>query len=39
MIETLRNERLLDMKKSMETVAHYLRNSRASAYLYAKKDN
>lgn len=37
LIEVLRNEGLLDMKKSMETVAQHLGVSRASVYLYAKK--
>lgn len=37
MIEVLRNEGLLDVKKSMETVAQHLGVSRASVYLYAKK--
>lgn len=37
LIEVLRNEGLLDVKKSMETVAHHLGVSRASVYLYAKK--
>lgn len=37
LIEVLRNEGLLDVKKSMETVAQHLGVSRASVYLYAKK--
>ena len=39
LIEVLRNEGLLDIKKSMETVAQHLGISRASVYLYAKKDS
>ncbi|HGN1705123.1 TPA: transcriptional regulator [Providencia rettgeri] len=39
LIEILRSEGLLDVKKSMETVAQHLGISRASVYLYAKKDN
>lgn len=37
LIEILRNEGLLDVKKAMETVAQHLGISRASVYLYAKK--
>ncbi|WP_369311154.1 transcriptional regulator [Providencia rettgeri] len=37
LIEILRSEGLLDVKKSMETVAQHLGVSRASVYLYAKK--
>ncbi len=39
LIEVLRNEGLLDVKKSMETVAQHLGISRASVYLYAKKES
>lgn len=39
LIEVLRNEGLLDIKKSMETVAQHLGISRASVYLYAKKES
>ncbi len=39
LIETLRNEGLLDVKKSMETIAQHLGVSRASVYLYAKKES
>ncbi|GAB1437598.1 PAS domain-containing protein [Providencia sp.] len=38
LIEILRSEGLLDVKKSMETVAQHLGISRASVYLYAKKE-
>lgn len=37
LIEILRKEGLLDVKKAMETVAQHLGISRASVYLYAKK--
>lgn len=37
LIEVLRNEGFLDVKKAMETVAQHLGVSRASVYLYAKK--
>lgn len=39
LIEVLRNEGLLDVKKSMETVAQHLGISRATVYLYAKKES
>lgn len=38
-IELLRKEGLLDIKKSMDTIAQHLGVSRASVYLYAKKDS
>ncbi|MTC28168.1 transcriptional regulator [Providencia alcalifaciens] len=39
LIELLRKEGLLDIKKSMDTIAQHLGVSRASVYLYAKKDS
>ncbi|HHR5881158.1 TPA: helix-turn-helix transcriptional regulator [Providencia alcalifaciens] len=39
LIEILRKEGLLDIKKSMDTIAQHLGVSRASVYLYAKKDS
>ena len=39
LIEVLRKEGLLDVKKAMETVAQHLGVSRASVYLYAKKES
>ncbi|MFB9996317.1 Uncharacterized protein conserved in bacteria [Providencia rustigianii] len=39
LIELLRREGLLDIRKSMDTIAQHLGVSRASVYLYAKKDS
>lgn len=39
LIQALRKEGLLDVRKSMDTVAQYLGISRATAYLYARQEN
>lgn len=39
LIQELRKDGLLNVRKSMDTVAQYLGVSRASAYLYARQEN